>query len=120
MTVVDATLSREEVAALVCSTLDQYGIEAVLCGGAVVSIYSENEYESFDLDFVHPGLARRVSPAMAELGFVRQGRYWKHSDTEYWVEFPPGPSRSGRSWFASSRRSALAPGGCVYSHRTNA
>ena len=50
--------SREEVAALVCDALSRAEIPVVLSGGAVVSIYSDNEYESFDLDFIREGLAR--------------------------------------------------------------
>jgi hypothetical protein len=84
-------LSREEVAAVVCDALDQAGIEVVLSGGAVVSIYSENEYESFDLDFIRTGLARNVDRVMEALGFEKIGRHWKHAESEFFVEFPPGP-----------------------------
>lgn len=88
-------MSREEVAALVCATLESRGIEVVLSGGAVVSIYTENAYESFDLDFIQTGLTRKVEPAMKELGFHKEARYWKHAGTRYWVEFPPGPVQVG-------------------------
>ena len=50
-------MAREDVAALVCSSLQQRGIEVVLSGGAVVSVYTENEYESYDLDFIQTGRA---------------------------------------------------------------
>jgi len=70
-------MTREEVAALVCATLEGRGIEVVLSGGAVVSIYTENAYESFDLDFIQTGLTRKVAPAMEELGFHKEARYWK-------------------------------------------
>jgi hypothetical protein len=88
-------LAREEVAALVCATLRERGISVVLSGGAVVSIYSDNEYESFDLDFVHTGLARKVDEAMKELGFERKQRHWRHPRTDYWVEFSSGPVAIG-------------------------
>jgi hypothetical protein len=84
-------MTREEVAALVCSTLAAAGIEVVLSGGAVVSIYSDNAYESDDLDLIATGLARDPGPVMRELGFSRQHRYWRHPSSRYWVEFPPGP-----------------------------
>lgn len=64
-------MTGEEVAALVCSTLERHGIEVVLCGGSVVSIYSENEFESYDFDFVPTGLARNVDSAMGELASNR-------------------------------------------------
>jgi hypothetical protein len=92
---VHETITREELAALVCATLERRGIRVVLSGGAVVSIYSENEYESSDLDFIVTGLARKTAPAMEELGFRKQGRHWSHPDTPYWVEFPPGPVQVG-------------------------
>jgi len=85
----------QEVAALVCSTLERHGIRVVLSGGAVVSIYSDDEYASYDLDFVAAGLARRTEAAMRELGFREEGRHWRHSDTPYWVEFPAGPVQVG-------------------------
>ncbi len=85
-------LRIEEVAALVCSTLDRHGIRAVLSGGAVVTIYTENAYESKDLDFIVEGLAKKVDSAMVELGFEKaKGRHWTHPRTEFWVEFPSGP-----------------------------
>lgn len=89
--------SCEEVAALVCATLESHGIRVVLSGGAVVSIYSDDEYASYDLDFVVTGLARRVEAAMQELGFRESGRHWRHPETPYWVEFPPGPVQVGDS-----------------------
>ena len=42
----------EQLATPVCSALSESDISVVLSGGAAVSIYSENEYESYDLDFV--------------------------------------------------------------------
>jgi hypothetical protein len=114
-------MSLEELATLVCSTLERHGIRAVLSGGSVVSIYSDNEYQSYDLDFVPTGLARRADPAMEELGFRRDGRHWKHSRTKYLVEFPPGPVQVGDALvtaFAERRNSygllrLLGPTECV-------
>jgi hypothetical protein len=87
----------EELAALVCATLERHGIRVVLSGGAVVSIYSENEYESHDLDFIVAGLSRKTATAMEELGFQKKGHHWTHPDTPYWVEFLPGPVQVGDS-----------------------
>ena len=85
----------EQVATIVCTALEDSGISVVLSGGAAVSIYSENEYESYDLDFVPVGLARRVDHVMASLGFEKQRRHWVHEKTRYWVEFPSGPVAIG-------------------------
>lgn len=92
-----STMSREEVAAVVCEALDRAGIHAVLSGGAVVSIYSEGAYVSNDLDFVRTGLARRVDLVMRELGFQREGRHWRHPESAYWVDFPAGPPAVGET-----------------------
>ena len=87
--------SLEDLAALVCSTLEEHGISVVLSGGAVVSIYSDAEYVSYDLDFIPVGLARKVDTAMQSLGFEKTRRHWTHSKSRYWVEFPPGPVAIG-------------------------
>lgn len=115
-------LSREQLAALVCSTLERHGVQVVLSGGAAASIYAPNPYESMDLDFVPIGLARRVDAAMRELDFRKErGRHWTHPDTEFWVEFPPGPVAVGDEvlhHFAERRTShgslrILTPTDCV-------
>jgi hypothetical protein len=85
----------EELAALVCSTLDRHGIPVVLSGGSVVSIYAGGEHVSYDLDFVPTGLARKVDRAMQSLGFEKERRHWRHPRTPYWVEFPSGPVAIG-------------------------
>lgn len=85
----------EEVATIVCTRLEADGISTVLSGGAAVSIYSDNEYESYDLDFIPTGLARRVDRSMETLGFERQQRHWVHPHNSYWVEFPAGPVAIG-------------------------
>lgn len=41
-----------ELAAVVSDALTTAGLNAVLSGGSVVSVYSDNEYQSYDLDFV--------------------------------------------------------------------
>lgn len=92
---IDESMSLEEVAALVCTTLDRHEISVVLSGGAVVSIYSDDEYVSYDLDFVQTGLARKVDGAMRSLGFAKDGRHWRHPSSRFWVEFPAGPVTIG-------------------------
>jgi len=92
---VSGRTSLEDLAALVCSTLAAHRISVVLSGGAVVSIYSDAEYVSYDLDFIPIGLARKVDTAMQSLGFEKTQRHWTHPKSRYWVEFPPGPVAIG-------------------------
>ncbi len=74
---------------LVCEALKQAGIGAFLSGGAVVTIYSDNKYQSYDLDFVSHGDFKKISAVMIDLGFSRErGRHFVHPDSQYFVEFP--------------------------------
>ncbi len=97
----DSTI--KEIASLVSQALNDNGLHAVLSGGAVVSIYTDNEYESKDLDFVTPEQVNKLEVVMAKLGFQKlNGRHFSHPHTEYFVEFPSSPLALGeelvQSW----------------------
>jgi hypothetical protein len=48
----------KDLACLIYERLKDSGIDAILVGGACVSIYSQNRYQSHDLDFVtHEGFS---------------------------------------------------------------
>lgn len=85
--------SAIELAALVSQTLEDAGIMATLSGGGAVSVYTRNQYQSSDLDFVTS--ARR--DALAPLGFraARAGRHFVHPETPLFLEFPAGPLEFG-------------------------
>lgn len=82
-----------ELAGYISTHLREKGINVVLSGGSCVSIYSQGKYVSMDLDFVNAGFAKRekIREAMEEIDFQEENRYFKHPDTDYLVEFPPGP-----------------------------
>jgi hypothetical protein len=90
-------MTSAELAAFVASHLRNKGIDVVLSGGACVSIYSGNRYVSMDLDLINTRFAkrRRIRDAMREIGFSEEGRYFKHPDTEFFIEFPGGPLSVG-------------------------
>ena len=90
-------MSQAELAAYVQDRLRQQGIDTVLSGGATVSIYTANRYVSRDLDLVITGLPNRgmIKSAMEQLGFHQIGRHYEHSETNFFVEFPPGPLSIG-------------------------
>lgn len=92
-----ANMTQPEIGAFVVSHLNKEGIAVVLSGGAVVSIYSHAKYVSKDLDLVDIYFHKksRIKDAMNEIGFVEQGRYFKHPDSEFFIEFPPGPLSVG-------------------------
>lgn len=93
---VSRNLTVLEIGALVCEKLRQAGIEAFLSGGAVVSIYTDNRYESHDLDFIAWAEFKQIEKVMIELGFSRErGRHFIHPHTDYFVEFPGSASMIG-------------------------
>jgi hypothetical protein len=86
----------QTIASIVCDCLLRNGIDAVLSGGAVVSIYTENEYESKDLDFVTTSDIKTIEKALQETGYTKStGRHFTHSKSEYFVEFPQPPLAIG-------------------------
>ena len=88
----------EELAIIVCDALLKKDINTVLTGGAVVSIYSNNEYVSSDLDFISYGDDKKIKEVMEELGFtIKEGRYYTHKNTNLFVEFPPPPLAIGNT-----------------------
>jgi hypothetical protein len=86
-------MTTAELAAYIQSHLRYKGIEVVLTGGSVVSIYSQQKYVSKDLDFVVIGYwkSSRIREAMEEINFQRIGRHYESSETDLLVEFPGGP-----------------------------
>ncbi len=90
-------MHQNEIGAYVTTHLHNSGIKVVLSGGAVVSIYSNRKYVSKDLDLVDMYSSKRekIQKAMREIGFVEKARYFVHPDSEYVVEFPPGPLTVG-------------------------
>lgn len=64
----------EEIGAYVCQALKDQGIDAFLSGGAVVSIYTNNKYESFDLDFVSFADRKKIKEVMLKLGFTKKSK----------------------------------------------
>ena len=87
----DAT--HEEIAAAVSEALRHHGITAVMSGGGCVSVYSENKYQSDDLDFIDSYRDRfGIQKALAAVGFFSdKDRYFKNPTTAIYLEFPPGP-----------------------------
>jgi hypothetical protein len=92
-------IALKELAGLVSSTLKKHGVEAVLTGGACVTIYSQNKYQSLDLDFVSSAVeynAKNILAAMQELGFKRAAEgFFARKDCPYIVEFIPPPLAIG-------------------------
>lgn len=95
-----------ELAAIVSQALEAAGITATLSGGGAVSLYSENAYESYDLDFVTFERIAVLERALRPLGFQRiaGAREFRHERTPWTVEFPPGPLAFGETRVDDSGR----------------
>ncbi len=87
------TCREKELWEYVAVHLKKKGIDTVLVGGAVVSIYSNGAYQSGDLDFVKTSMfVTKLDEAMSELGFKKHGRHFIHPECkQLFVEFPGGP-----------------------------
>jgi len=92
-----ASMTRLEFAAFVAAEFRRRNIDVVLSGGSCVSIYSHGKYVSMDLDFVNASFTKRtlIQKTMECLGFHEENRYFRHPDSAFLVEFPPGPLAVG-------------------------
>jgi predicted nucleotidyltransferase len=61
------------MAAIISEHLQKNGIEAVLVGGACVSIYSDNNYLSYDIDLITTSSIKTMIPILEQLGFKNAG-----------------------------------------------
>jgi hypothetical protein len=116
-------MSMGELAAFVCTHLHKHGINVVLSGGGCVSIYAEGKYVSYDLDFIEnlSSGRRKLKRVLADIDFKEEGRYFRHQDTEYFLEFPAGPLAVGNEppqslrvlCFETGELTALSPTDCI-------
>jgi hypothetical protein len=63
--------SLQELAAIISQELEAKGIVATLSGGAAVSMYTNNRYQSYDLDFVSSAATAKLANAVHALGLSR-------------------------------------------------
>ncbi|UCE71726.1 MAG: nucleotidyltransferase [Nitrospiraceae bacterium] len=90
------TISIKDLASLICKKLNDSGIDAVLVGGACVSIYTKNKYVSYDLDFVSHTSVKDISIVLSDIGFRREGtRHFMHKDCPFYIEFVAPPLSIG-------------------------
>jgi len=92
-----------ELAAMIATQLQQHNISAILVGGFAVAIYTENRYLTKDIDMVDISYqSKKLAQAMAELGFVKQGRIYINPTTDISVEFPSAPLAVGDELISST------------------
>lgn len=90
-----SSIDLKELACFIYETLQKAGIDAVLVGGSCVSIYSQNRYQSFDLDFVTFAELKAIEKVLEPLGFQRTGRCFMHDDCPYLLDFVNPPVSIG-------------------------
>lgn len=89
-------ISIKELAAIIADKLNEKGIDAILVGGACVSIYTKNKYLSSDLDFVSNASIKEISPVLSELGFKRKSsRHFIRKECPFFIEFVSSPAAIG-------------------------
>ena len=91
-------LSLEDFAIVISDYLMKNGIDVVLSGGACVTIYTKNKFMSYDLDFVliSYNKQKEVGSLLTEIGFYEEDRYFKHNDTEFFIDFISPPLSVGQ------------------------
>lgn len=90
-----ANITLKELAGLISEELRKRGIDTVLVGGACATIYSENRYQSYDLDYVTYHDMRTVRKALLEMGFTEKNRYFQHEGCPWFIEFVSPPVAIG-------------------------
>lgn len=88
--------TREQLAATVSEALRAAGLDAVLVGGSVVSIYTQDFFPSDDLDY---SVWRNdsVKDVLRQLGFTRvEGNRLTHPTAPYYVQLVNGPPMVGK------------------------
>jgi hypothetical protein len=85
--------SLQELAAIISQEFEAKGIVATLSGGAAVSMYTNNRYQSYYLNFVSSATTAKLANAVHALGFVATAgkRLFAHPLTPWLLEFPAGP-----------------------------
>ena len=90
-------ISLKDLAIYISDYLTREGIDAVLTGGACVTIYTDNKYQSYDLDFVLLNYIKRnrLNKVLSKIGFYESGNNFKHEDTPYFIDFLSPPLSVG-------------------------
>jgi glycerate kinase len=79
-------VTLSELACFVYETLKAHDIDVVLVGGACVSIYSENRYQSMDADFATYAELKSIEKVLQKFGFKRMGRCFSHANCPYVID----------------------------------
>ncbi len=90
-----ANITLKDLAGYLSEELRKEGIDLILVGGACVTIYSNNQYQSYDLDFITYEELKKVKMAMKKYGFEEHAKYFRHKKCPWIVEFVSPPVAVG-------------------------
>src|SRR4030065_955042 len=86
----------KRLAAIISDHLQKNGIEVVLVCGACVSLYSNNNYISYDIDLITDSPIKKIIPALEQLGFKNTGgRLFENPQCKFLIDFPAPPVSIG-------------------------
>ena len=86
----------KKLAAIISAHLQKNGIEVILVGGACVSLYSDNQYMSYDIDLITDSPIKKIIPVLEELGFKNTGsRLFENPQCKFMIDFPAPPVSVG-------------------------
>lgn len=91
-------ISLKELADYVSEELRKRDIDVILVGGACVTIYSENRYQSYDLDYVTYEDMKKVKKALLDIEFIEKAGYFQHPGCPWFVEFVSPPAAVGNEY----------------------
>lgn len=89
------TITLEELAGLVSDGLRKHGIDTIPVGGACVTIYSKNRYQSYNLDYITYADMKKVKQVLFEMGFKENNKYFQHEGCQWFLEFVSPPVAVG-------------------------
>lgn len=89
------SISLENLAGFLSEALRKDGIEVILVGGACVTIYSKNRYQSYDLDFVTYEDLNKVKKVLKDYDFIESSGYFRRKNCPWIVEFVSPPVAVG-------------------------
>lgn len=93
-----------DFAGFVSEELRKKRVDTILFGGACVSIYSENRYQSYDLDYVTYDDMKLVKQSLLALGFNEKNGYFQHEECKWFIEFVSPPVAVGNDAVQISQR----------------
>ncbi|TGL63379.1 hypothetical protein [Leptospira sarikeiensis] len=121
-----ASVTEEKLWKFLAWHLSENGIDSVLVGGAVVSVYSEGLYRSGDLDIAYTSYDRavwlKIQTLMKGLGFNKTSRHFIHPKCKHlFVEYVSPPISIGEDYqilpaekeISGKRIKLLSPTDCI-------